>query len=474
MSIGKDFGIIVKKNPDDVDQYGCGAPKVVNPLTMSMDGYPVDSLAHLTLLKSPTQENIETRTVAPESGTPVLTAQESKGSPSIVHHVIGSTVNNSGKTTAGNNPLDGWPGYAQGVSSGKNIKPNLVDAVEKGAKVIKAVEKGEEWLSEFTRGLNFSATELPILGQLIEELKQIPTALQKDSQIPTENIISQLPGEIMNIGNMLKGMTEQEKSQATQNMDSTVKNALESLTRLMTDHTTDGKNVTGGRVHPEKFKENMIDLLSQATNHIDVQIALNRLRNDPSVRGLEEYSVRTFSGLTANTAVDANNELYLELSDHADKSKIYFTEGFKINVNSQTYTVSSANQDSRIVEVFPDPEEDLLFARVYVYAPVYEFTTNGPYGEMTMTVDMDGNIKPNKESQQAINSAVQSFAGIINSSQGGGSGQNFFGSVAGQFAGMIDRIPNNTHKALVEGIINKAKGKLDTILKKALDKPYPF
>ncbi|MGA0825031.1 MAG: hypothetical protein ACO3PJ_05735, partial [Burkholderiaceae bacterium] len=35
----------------------------VNPLTMSKEGYPVDSLAHLTLLKSPTQENIETRTV---------------------------------------------------------------------------------------------------------------------------------------------------------------------------------------------------------------------------------------------------------------------------------------------------------------------------------------------------------------------------------------------------------------------------
>ena len=449
--------------------------RYADPFRHSRDGFPPESIPYQPSIGPPGQRTVEEEVNPPEGGSvAVALKSEGHGLPGTIIGVVSPTEKNEQQTQPGNNPVSEWLDYATNLTQLKHIPPNMVEKIVNGALVRVPEEKGQEWMHSLTKGIRTSATELPILGQFLEEFKEIPTALQKYAEIPTGDLISQLPGEIMNIANTLKNMTSEQKSKATQNMNSTVLDAFNSLATLSTDTTSSGAFVTSGRVNPEKFLENIVGMLSEVRSYDDLIDAMDRMRTDKSIRGMEDYFVRTFTGLTANTANTPNGEIYFELSDDVSESKIFFDDGFSMNVNNKTYTVNSASQNSRNVFVKQTITENLQFARVYVYSPVLEFQMSDTFGTFDMTMDLNGNISATKESKAAKESVRSALTGQKNSGQAGGIGQSLFDTAAGKLSDMIDRIPNNTRKELIEEIRTRAKKEIDGIVKNTLGPGYPF
>jgi len=465
--------VIVVSGNQDLDQYNSGLCKVVNPLIHSKEGYPVDQLNFIGGLISTTQKAIEENNKAPEYGTVCLSKSETglPGTETIIG--VFKQVNNP-SSQPGNNPVAKWLEWAIQQSTGKKVKPNIREIINKGAKVREANEKNQEWKHALTAGLNISVTDPPILGQYVPEIRQIATAIQNFAEIPTSGILSQLPGSIMNLASLLNNMSNSQKSQATKNMPSEVATAFNSMSTLLTSTSTNGSNVTSDRIHEETFMNNAVDLLSQVTNLSDLITVMQRLHEDESIRGLENFAKQAETGLTA-TVIDDNvsDVSYLLLDKDVSKSTIYFTQGYSINVNNQMHVVVSANQDSNLITVLPEVKYSFVNERVKVYLPVVEYQTEGPYGSMTMQMDMNGNIKPNKQSAQKIASAIQSLISLMNSAQAGGKGQNLFGPAADLLSKSIQRIPNNIRAQLINEVASKAKTLFDPSVKKLLNGQYP-
>lgn len=449
--------------------------RYINPMRHSKDGYNPDNLETLPRITNTGQKGLEEEVPPEEGGTAVLICKiDGFGSGGLVLGQFAATERNLQKTVDGNNPMSQWLDYATNLTQGKNIKPNMVEKVVKGALVRVPEEKGQEWMHSLTKGIRSSATELPILGQYLEEFKEVPTALQKDAQIPTAGLLSSLPGEIMNIGSMLKSLTSEQLKTATKNMNGDVLDAFQSLSYLTTDTTSSGMLATTGRVNPSKFIENTVNMLSEVQSYDDLLNVMDRIRTDESVRGLEEYTNLTYTGLTANTETTANGDVYFRLSSPVSQSRIFFDDGFTMNVNNKTYTVTSATQNSKNVFVIPKITDEFVFADVFVYSPVLEFTASSTFGDFNMTMDLNGNISTTRESKKALEAAREALTGQMTSGQAGGEGQSLFDSAARKLSDMIDRIPNNGRKSLIEEIRTRAKSEIDGIVKKTLGTQYPF
>lgn len=279
----------------------------------------------------------------------------------------------------------------------------------------------------------------------------------------------------MNIASMFKGLSKSQRKQATRNMSPLLLEGLDNMIELMGNSTGGTNYVSSGRVNPEIFTQNMIDLLSQVDNISDLVDAIQRLQYDETLRGLESYAQKANSGLTANSIVSTDETLeysVLKLSDDVETSIHYFDDGYSLNIASNTYVVLTADQSSNTINVFPKIEQTLTNQPVYVYLPVAEIQTEGPYGPMTMTIDMNGNMSPNKVTAQKIQQAMQAIQGLMNSAQGGL--QNLFGDASGIMSQLFNRIPNNIRATVLSEIANVAKAKLDDKHKNNLRGIFPF
>lgn len=400
----------------------------------------------------------------PEPGT-VLTGTRNalgEGQSLIVNGAYGGGINGTGQTVAGNIGLYQLIQRVQGLTTDKQVKPRVVEKTVDGAVVRPPEEKGQDWMHNMTQGIAPHAAWNPIAGQFLQEMKNIETALQSFTQIPNAGALAQLPGSIMNLGSLLKGLTNRQKSKATQNMPPLVAQGFESMVNLMSDTETSGMTMTGGRINPEVFTENMIELLSQVTNISDLVDVMFRLQYDESIRGLEEYAKSADTGLTASTnqivEEDEEEEVsYLTLNKSVGESIIYFTEGYSINVGSQTHIVISAEQDSREITVFPKIENEFVNERVRVYLPVAEIEVEGPYGPMTMDIDMNGNMKPNKNSAQALQQAMQALQSIMSLCQSGSNGKSLFGDAGAIMGQLFNRIPNNGARQVLQTVASLTK-----------------
>lgn len=392
----------------------------------------------------------------PEPGT-VLTGTRSalgEGSTLNITGAISGGINGTGQTVAGNKSLgQDIISRVQGFKTEKSGKPRVIEKMVDGVLVRKIEETGKDWMHNMTQGIAPHAAWNPIAGQFLQEMKNVETAIQSFAQIPNAGMIAKLPGSIMNLGSLVKGLTSKQKAKVTQNMSPLVAQGFESMTNLMSDTETSGTTMTGGRINPEVFTENMIDLLSQVTNISDLVDVMQRLHNDESIRGLEEYAKSAETGLLAETALriaivpeeeeEEEEVSYLILNKTVGESIVYFTEGYSINVGSQTHIVISAEQDSMEITVFPKIEKTFVDERVKVYLPVSEIEVDGPYGPMTMDIDMNGNMKPNKSSAESLQKAMKGLQTAMSLCPGGSLGKSLFGDAGAVMGQLFNRIPNN-------------------------------
>lgn len=472
-------GIIGKKDENDLDGYHGGFAKCVDPLRNSTDGFSIENLKFNTHVLPATQKALQSTRFAAESGTCVLRQWET-GLPTT--EIILGQLNqiNNPENIAGNDSVGEWLKKFSDILSGKRIPPNLQEAVDKGAKVLKAIEKGQMHKHSMTNGLDVSLTISPLLGQYMQEIKNIQTAIQNFANIPTADLISKLPGSILNLNSLINKLTNSQKRKATQNMPRGVLNAFESITNLMTQTESSGTYLTDGRIDEETYMENMIDLLSQVTNLPDLITVMQRLLEDRTIRGMEKYSKQADSGLVCTVQLNSNGEpdnedgvTYLTLNSSIGNSIHYFDDGYSLNISNKTYIVATADQNSNEISVYPTIDIALVKEKVNVYLPVAEIETEGPYGSMTMTMDMNGNVSPNRETAQKVQQAIGALIGLMNSSQAGGIGKTLFGPASQLMSQALQWIPNNIRAQLISETANKAKSLIDPAVKDLFAGRYP-
>lgn len=467
----KSYNIVVGGDINDPDQLQLSLAKVYDPLRHNFQTVSPENLPHIGTERAADHITQCQFNPPPEQGT-VVTCNRDRGSPSST--VITGMINqiNSQQNVEGNSGLYDLFKIVSQISTQKRIKPEIVEKTKNDVRVREAEEKGQDWTHNLTTNIADHAAWHPIAGQVLKEVQNIDTAIQNFAEIPGIGSLSQLPGQIMNLASLFKNMSNSQKKRATQNMSPGLINGLDNMITLMGSSPNDGIGyVTSDRINPEVFTENMIDLLSQVTNISDLIDTLHRLQTDKTLRGLEEYSAKTNSGLTATVIenLDETNDVVFDktdllLSDIVDNSRIHFDEGYSLNINSKTYLVVSAELASNTITVFPKIDGMFDDLPVYVYEPIMKYTTEGPYGQMDMTMDINGNIKPTKDSSQQIQQALQAIAGLFNSAEAGG--KNLFGDMSGIMGQLFNRIPNNIRASILSEVSNVAKVKLDPFAKK--------
>lgn len=468
------FFVVCGGDNKDYDQLKLSLIKVFCPTSENQDEN-VQQNAFIGTKLPATQAGLEQFNGPPEAGT-VVCGTRNLGDPTSC--TIAGMPNQyfSAENVDGNSGImDIMNFLAQDQTrSGKNRKPKVIERTVNGV-LVREIQEAGAWFHALTKGLAVHAAWHPMAGQVLNEVKKIETAIQNFANIPNAGALAQLPGSIMNIASMFKGLSKSQRKQATRNMSPLLLEGLDNMIELMGNSTGGTDYVSSGRVNPEIFTQNMIDLLSQVDNISDLVDAIQRLQYDETLRGLESYAQKANSGLTANSIVSTGETLeysVLKLSDDVETSIHYFDDGYSLNIASNTYVVLTADQSSNTINVFPKIEQSFTDQTVYVYLPVAEIETEGPYGPMTMTIDMNGNISPNRNTAQKIQQAMQAIQGLMNSAQGGL--QNLFGDASGIMSQLFNRIPNNIRATVLSEIANVAKAKLDDKHKNNLRGIFPF
>jgi hypothetical protein len=468
----KSYCIVVGGDINDPDQQKLSLLKVFDPLRHSSQISP-EELPHVGIERPATQTSLEQFNAPPEQGTCIVTTFN-MGDPTSRTAVGMPTEFNSSENVAGNSGLYDIIRQVSQISSRKAIKPQIIERMVNGVLVREKQEKGQDWMHDLTKGLATHAAWHPMAGQLLNEVKNIETALQNFANIPNLGALSQLPGSIMNIASIFKGLSNSQRRQATQNMSPLLVQGLDNMMLLSSDVTGGSQYVSSDRINPEVFTRNMIDLLSQVDNISDLIDAIHRLQYDETLRGLEEYSQQANTGLIIESVVSNDDDEYstIYLSDDLESSIHYFDDGYSLNVASKTFVVLSADQSSNTINVFPRMDDSITNVPVNIYLPVMEYQTEGPYGPMTMTMDMNGNVSPNRDTAQKMQQAMQAIQGLMGSAE---AGKKFlFGDASGIMSQLFNRIPNNIRANMLTQIAQVAKQKLDPKHKKAKGSAYPF
>ena len=453
------YCVIAGGHKDDKPQDESGTAKVVDPLRHS-SSISKDDLPFVTTLRSPTQGDLETTPMPPEPGQ-ICTVSFQTGDPTT--RVITGIPNdlNQQSSIAGN--LSGLRGLGWGhlemLLTGKRTPPrNAREKKDRGAVVRDKQESGKEWMNSLTQGLASHAAWSQMAGMVLPQVKQIDTAVQQFMNIPSIGNIAQLAGSIMSLSNMLKGMSGSQRQRATQNMPPELITGFDNMLNLIPEVETGGTYIASGRVDEETFMENTVTLLSQVSNMSDLLYVMNRLRGDVSLRGFENLAPLADTFLKANnTVLSTDSETgtsTLELDDIVSESRHYLDVGDTLLVKNYIVQIIEVEQSANTIVVAPNIDENFVNETLKVYLPNIEYTMDtDDYGPVTMTMDANGNVKPNKQSAAQIQQVIQKILSIMKMAEGAKSTKNLFGEAAPLVSAALGRIPSNIRQQLLSSTL---------------------
>lgn len=309
-------GQLSDKCPDE-----SGTCKIIDPLKHSESGYDIEKLPFVTGFHAPDQASAETTYNPCEPGT-VVVVSNTTGEPSC-RVVVGSFNQKSMlKSDEGNNPVMAWIKKAMALTTDKNRPTKFQEKQERGATVRAIDQEQGDWKNELTKGIPTHAAFSTLAGQILPQVKQIDTAIQKAMNIPSASMLSQLPGSFQSLSSLFSGMSEDQKKEATGNMNEDILMAFESILVLLQDGEVLGNYVTDGRVHTETLTENAIALLKQVTNLSELIGVMDRLRSDTSLHGLDKLESITFTSNTAYGMITRTLDIDGNLTLDANSSNL--------------------------------------------------------------------------------------------------------------------------------------------------------
>lgn len=331
------------KHPDP-DQ-GCKLQSR-NPLT---HGPNIDSrdFPYTMIMGQASQSALETFDGPPEPGACVVKLPIT-GEPSSAVTIGTLKDKNMGSSSAGNMNNMGMAGIPEALNAivNKIFSKGYQSTQEDGAEVRKPKD-GDQWKHALTQGIPTHAAMFPLAGTPLESRQQIDTAKTAFRDVLGGNLLGNLPGKFMSIGDILgklggKGSGNQDSgsgsgssnnlnantittllnSEHTKNMTAETKQAFASMLHLMQSGDGGNGGFVGGRVDEETFLENVKELLSQVTDINDLMELLRRLLYDEDIRGTEnlesEVSTTTPYG-DIKQKVDGNGNVKNDIPDIVQK-----------------------------------------------------------------------------------------------------------------------------------------------------------
>lgn len=329
--------------------------KVVSPLEHGTGVNP-EHIAFSTLMAAPDAWSQCTFKGGLTPGTPVLFMKTSGQSGGVIIGQLNGINNAKSSRVPGNaDLLSNWEKFTT-MDTGVSMPPKIQETTERGAKIKKVQETGETFSLDKLEGLPIHGALFDMTGFKLPEIKKVPTAKQENTQMMTQNMLDQLPGTIMSLGQMFQGLMKKGKSNAsnpgsgygqsagTTNPNNSVsyneptyideiydnlpnqqlKDAVKNLSNLVQSLEVSGgvSFITDGVVHEGIYLENARDLLSQAQNLDDIMYVLSRLQWDTSLFGHEkltavETQIETAWGV-ALQEVDINGNIVVRYANNAN------------------------------------------------------------------------------------------------------------------------------------------------------------
>ena len=341
--------VIAGGDKTDPAQRHDGSMKLFDPMRWNQQDFNLDDLWFNGFMQMPTQFGQMSTGGGLDPGTVVYVLKQA-GEPggTIIGAASGTRQGSSGGSIGGQDLMNG--DLISELSSrkiGVNVPPQITETTERGAKIRKIKEKGEQHSLDMLDGLPLHGALFQMTGFRLPELKSIPTAKQKNDKMMNNQMMQQLQGQVMSMAQMFQGLMQNGRSgtqaaggiptsgtstvsnpntgtqsqvdlsktgaglgpdgvsymdEVLQTLEPHMQTAVKSLAKLVQGlETQDGVEFpTGGAVHYTIFMENAAGLIAQATSIDDLMISMQRLQWDTSLFGQDKLSPIEFQIDTAH------------------------------------------------------------------------------------------------------------------------------------------------------------------------------
>lgn len=350
---GVQVAVIAGGHKDDPAEDHSGNQKLWSPLEHKDGDVSLDDLWFSTLSRSPSQMAQQTFSGVLDPGTLVYVLKGiGEGGGIILGQSNGILKGGAGGGGGGNSLGAQTQKQLQQQDIGVNIPPKITETEERGVKIRKIQEKGQMHSLSLLEGLPLHGALFDLTGFKLPEVKQIPTAKQTNDGMMNQQMLQNMLGQVMSLGQMFQGMKGNGGGGAGgfgsapnsgvnpgiapdgnthfQNvinvLPENMRLALQSTSNLVQGlETSEGITfVTGGVVHEPTYYTNAAELLSQVTTMDDLMYTLQRLQWDTSLFGQEYLEGQTY---TLNTAfgvitqyIDFNGEITVDYDSNVANS----------------------------------------------------------------------------------------------------------------------------------------------------------
>jgi hypothetical protein len=286
------YGIVCGGHDSDPDPSQASLYRVYFP-GIHGKNVNIKDLNFSTSIKSPDKGTQQTFSGGLDPGTMVVAVKDTGSNQcqilGLVHDI------NNPQPVPGNIDLLAFSNIAKFMTEQikVNIPPNIQKSSDGGAEVFKIIEKGIAHSHNLLKGLPTHGALFPMSGSIVDQIKNISTAIQADGGIPGANVIAALPGISMSLGGLLNMITSNANlsRKLNQSMVPTALSAFTSMSVMIQsiEQTESAGFMPASKVDPDVFAENAITLLSQSTNISDVVSVMGQLQSNPALTGMSAY-----------------------------------------------------------------------------------------------------------------------------------------------------------------------------------------
>jgi hypothetical protein len=164
-----------------------------------------------------------------------------------------------------------------------SVPPNIKDGDKRTIQ-----EKGQKHSYKLLEGIPSHAALYAMAGAKLPTPQNVSTAIQQFNSVLSPSILSQLPGMPMSLGNMFNMLQGALFNQIMDKLPRELQAGLENMNILIQGvEAGEGSFNTSGRVNPDVFLNNAVNLLSQSSSIADIVGTMQRLQSDTSLFGLE-------------------------------------------------------------------------------------------------------------------------------------------------------------------------------------------
>jgi len=352
---------------DPASDHSCNQ-KVILPLVHNPDGVKPEHLAFSTLSQSP-QKHSQTSFPGVLDPGYLVYVMKRPGDNQVVILGVANDLHNSDNRTPGNIDLLGHSFFKELMDKTIkiNIPPDIQEGEDRGAKVRKIKEKDKEWSHNLLKGLPTHGSLFSLAGFRLPELKDIPTAKQHFNGILTQDMLNNLPGQVMSLGKMFNSLfgNKSMSNAALGGLPPQMQNAVQSFGNLAQNLEANeyGSFGVSGRVDANTYMNNAVSLISQITTIDDLVTVMNRLQYDETLFGQEnldclEYEIEGTFG-TLKQLVCANGNVVVFYANTANTAPVNQQNDFQNAMNSPSMA-PGVTQDSNMFGKSANTMMDML------------------------------------------------------------------------------------------------------------------